>query len=130
MLSDILPTGFECGVLKGCVKSGDTIAIVLASRHGQPAVLHIEKLWDRDITLTTRLVDTAATPLLMKAVASGRLTPGSLVTHRFEMAKILEAHDTFANAATHNALKVVLKAAPSTCFRRCTPFGHADFLLT
>ena len=28
MLSDILPTGFECGVLKGCVKPGDTIAIV------------------------------------------------------------------------------------------------------
>jgi alcohol dehydrogenase len=28
MLSDILPTGFECGVLNGNVKPGDTIAIV------------------------------------------------------------------------------------------------------
>jgi alcohol dehydrogenase len=28
MLSDILPTGFECGVLKGQVKPGDTMAIV------------------------------------------------------------------------------------------------------
>jgi alcohol dehydrogenase len=28
MLSDILPTGFECGVLNGQVKPGDTIAIV------------------------------------------------------------------------------------------------------
>jgi alcohol dehydrogenase len=28
MLSDILPTGFECGVLNGKVKPGDTIAIV------------------------------------------------------------------------------------------------------
>lgn len=28
MLSDILPTGFECGVLNGQVQPGDTIAIV------------------------------------------------------------------------------------------------------
>jgi alcohol dehydrogenase len=28
MLSDILPTGYECGVLNGCVKPGDTVAIV------------------------------------------------------------------------------------------------------
>lgn len=28
MLSDILPTGFECGVLSGAVKPGDTVAIV------------------------------------------------------------------------------------------------------
>jgi alcohol dehydrogenase len=28
MLSDILPTGFECGVLSGAVKPGDTLAIV------------------------------------------------------------------------------------------------------
>ncbi len=28
MLSDILPTGFECGVLNGEVKPGDTVAIV------------------------------------------------------------------------------------------------------
>lgn len=28
MLSDILPTGFECGVLNGQVKPGDTVAIV------------------------------------------------------------------------------------------------------
>jgi alcohol dehydrogenase len=28
MLSDILPTGFECGVLNGQIKPGDTVAIV------------------------------------------------------------------------------------------------------
>lgn len=32
MLSDILPTGFECGVLNGQVKPGDTVAIVGAAR--------------------------------------------------------------------------------------------------
>ncbi|MDX1999505.1 MAG: zinc-dependent alcohol dehydrogenase family protein [Thermoanaerobaculia bacterium] len=34
MLSDILPTGFECGVLKGQVKPGDTLAIVGAGPIG------------------------------------------------------------------------------------------------
>jgi len=28
MLSDILPTGYECGVLNGAVKPGDTVAII------------------------------------------------------------------------------------------------------
>ena len=39
MLSDILPTGFECGVLKGQVKPGDTIAIVGAGPIGLAALL-------------------------------------------------------------------------------------------
>ena len=34
MLSDILPTGFECGVLNGQVKPGDTVAIVGAVPSG------------------------------------------------------------------------------------------------
>ena len=28
--------------------------------HGKPVQLHLEKLWDRNIGITTRLVDTAA----------------------------------------------------------------------
>jgi len=39
MLSDILPTGFECGVLNGRVKPGDTIAIVGAGPIGMAALL-------------------------------------------------------------------------------------------
>lgn len=39
MLSDILPTGFECGVLNGQVKPGDTIAIVGAGPIGLAALL-------------------------------------------------------------------------------------------
>ena len=30
--------------------------------HGQPATLHLETLWIRDITITTGLVDTTTTP--------------------------------------------------------------------
>ena len=165
MLSDILPTGFECGVLNGKVKPGDTVAIVGAGPvglavlltaqfyspaaifmidlddkrlavakqfgathlinsadghaahhvmeltegagvdvaieavgipatfdicqaivaagghianvgvHGKPVELHMEKLWDRNISLTTRLVDTVTTPMLLKVVRSGKLQP-------------------------------------------------------
>src|SRR5476651_443374 len=39
MLSDILPTGFECGVLNGQVKPGDTIAIIGAGPVGLAALL-------------------------------------------------------------------------------------------
>lgn len=39
MLSDILPTGFECGVLKGCVEPGKTLAIVGAGPIGLAALL-------------------------------------------------------------------------------------------
>jgi alcohol dehydrogenase len=198
MLSDILPTGFECGVLNGCVSPGDTIAIVGAGPvglaalmtsqfyspaviisvdlddnrltvakkfgatavvnssdgkavqrimemtngegvdvaieavgltttfdicqgivgtgghianigvHGKPVVLHLEKLWDRNMTLTTRLVDAVTTPMLIKALNAGHLQPGKLVTHRFKMNEILNAYDTFGNAAKHSALKVAL----------------------
>jgi alcohol dehydrogenase len=198
MLSDILPTGFECGVLNGQVKPGDTIAIVGAGPvglavlltaqfyspaaifmidlddkrlaiakkfgatslinsadgqaarhvmdltegagvdvaieavgipgtfdicqsivaaggrianvgvHGKPVELHLEKLWDRNISITTRLVDTATTPMLMKVVCSGKLRPAQLVTHRFAMTDIMKAYDTFGNAEKEGALKVVL----------------------
>ena len=198
MLSDILPTGFECGVLNGQVKPGDTIAIVGAGPvglavlltaqfyspaaifmidldekrltiakkfgatslinsadgqaarhimdltegagvdvaieavgipatfdicqaivaagghianvgvHGKPVELHLEKLWDRNISITTRLVDTATTPMLLKVVRSGKLQPAQLVTHRFAMSDIMKAYDTFGNAAKEGALKVVL----------------------
>ncbi|MEO8068261.1 MAG: zinc-dependent alcohol dehydrogenase family protein [Flavobacteriales bacterium] len=198
MLSDILPTGFECGVLNGQVKPGDTVAIVGAGPiglailmtaqfyspaaiimidvddkrlaiakefgattvvnstdghaaervmeltndagvdvaveavgipatfgiceaiiaagghianvgvHGKPVELHLEKLWDRNITLTTRLVDTATTPMLLKVVRSGKLQPGKLVTHRFALDAIMKAYDTFGNAAAEGALKVIL----------------------
>lgn len=200
MLSDTLPTGFECGVLNGAVKPGDTVAIVgvgpvglaavmtaqfyspaeifvidldnnrlevarslgattvingadgnavrrvmeltcgegvdvaieavglpetfdicqgilgagghLANVgvHGKPALLHLEKLWDRNATLTTRLVDSVTTPLLMKALRSGKLHPGKLVTHRFTLDQILTAYDIFGHAAQHGALKVALRA--------------------
>jgi alcohol dehydrogenase len=198
MLSDILPTGFECGVLNGKVKPGDAIAIVGAGPigiaalltaqfyspseiimidvddyrlsiaksfganrvinsanedavakvmsitngkgvdaaieavgipatfelceaivdagghianigvHGKSVTLHLENLWSRNITITTRLVDTVSTPMLFKTVQSGKLDPKKLITHRFRLDQIVEAYETFGNAAKEKALKVIL----------------------
>jgi alcohol dehydrogenase len=198
MLSDILPTGLECGVLNGQVKPGDTIAIVgagpiglsalLTSQfyspakiimvdvddnrlevaksfgatdvinnkdgkaaekimelthqkgvdvaieaigiplsfdvcqsivaagghianigvHGKPVQLNLDKLWDHNITLTTRLVDTVTTPMLLKTVMSGKIQPKKLITHHFEMKDFLKAYEIFGGAMQENALKVII----------------------
>jgi len=200
MLSDILPTGFECGVLNGKVQPGATVAIVgsgpvglaalltaqfyspaeiimidlddnrleVAKRfgatktinsangkavealmkltdnrgvdtaieavgvpaafelceqiiapggvianigvHGLPVALHLERLWDRNISITTRLVDTASTPMLLKVLKAGKIDPKLLITHRFKLTNILKAYETFGNAAKTKALKVILEA--------------------
>jgi alcohol dehydrogenase len=77
--------------------------------HGRPAQLHLEKLWIRDVTITTGLVDTFSIPQLMRLIASGRLDPSLFATHRFALADTMAAYDTFADAANTNAIKVVLQ---------------------
>jgi alcohol dehydrogenase len=99
-----LPPTFD--ICAGIVGAGGHLANI--GVHGKPVLLHMEKLWDRNLTLTTRLVDTVTTPMLIKAFQSGSIQPGKLVTHRFVMGDILEAYDTFGNAAKHGALKVAL----------------------
>ncbi|PZR25555.1 MAG: alcohol dehydrogenase [Citrobacter freundii] len=198
MLSDIFPTGFECGVLNGQVNPGDTVAIVGAGPiglaalltaqfysparvimidpdpnrlnvalklgatdgvnnaqssvvnevnkltenkgvdvaieavgipatfeicqdiiapggrianvgvHGKSAPLHLETLWSRNITITTRLVDTVTTPMLLKTVQAEKLKPSQLITHRFALNNILDAYDTFSRAAETRSLKVLI----------------------
>lgn len=198
MLSDILPTGFEIGVLSGQVKPGDTVAIVgagpvgmaalLTARfyspgrlimidvdpnrlelartfgatdtidsrdgtaaeklmemtggigvdvaieavgipatfdicqnaiapgghianigvHGKSVELHLEKLWIRNITLTTGLVNTNTIPMLRQTVQTGALKPAQLITHRFPLGDIIEAYRVFSDAAKEKAMKVIL----------------------
>ncbi len=200
MLSDILPTGFECGVLNGKVQPGATVAIVgsgpigmaalLTAQfyspaeiivvdlddnrlemakgfgatqtinatdgkaaekvrsltggrgvdtaieavgvpatflicedivapggiianvgvHGVKVDLHLEKLWSKNIAITTRLVDTVTTPMLLKTVQSRKIDPTRLITHHFKFDDILAAYDTFAKAASTHALKVIIEA--------------------
>jgi alcohol dehydrogenase len=77
--------------------------------HGQAVTLHLEKLWIRDITITTGLVDTFSIPQLMRLIVSGRLDPSLFATHRFRLGETMAAYDTFADAANTGALKVVLQ---------------------
>ena len=77
--------------------------------HGIKADLHLERLWDRNITITTRLVDTVTTPMLLKTVQSHKIAATKLITHRFKFGNILEAYETFGAAANTHALKVLIE---------------------
>ncbi|MEU2238408.1 alcohol dehydrogenase catalytic domain-containing protein [Streptomyces sp. NPDC018338] len=79
--------------------------------HGKPAVLHLEDLWIKDVTITTGLVDTSSTPLLLRMMAAGRLPSSSLITHRYALGQMEEAYDVFGRAADTGALKVALGGA-------------------
>jgi len=90
------------------VAPGGTIANI--GVHGHKVDLHLEKLWDRNIAITTRLVDTVTTPMLLKTVQAKKIDPKLLITHRFKLDQILEAYDAFSKAAQTHALKVVIAA--------------------
>jgi alcohol dehydrogenase len=90
------------------VAPGGTIANV--GVHGVKVDLHLERLWAQNITITTRLVDTVTTPMLLKTVQARKLDPASLITHRFAFDRILDAYETFASAASTQALKVIIEA--------------------
>jgi alcohol dehydrogenase len=98
------PQTFElCTTL---VRAGGHIANI--GVHGKPAVLHLEDLWIRNITITTGLVDTSSTPKLLGMLVAGQLDLGHMVTHRFALDDFAEAYDVFADPARTGALKVVL----------------------
>ena len=80
--------------------------------HGAPAVLHLETLWTRDVTITTGLVDTYSTPMLSSLMAAGQLDAGRFATHHFSFAEFMTAYDVFSRAEETGALKVVLTRAP------------------
>jgi alcohol dehydrogenase len=76
--------------------------------HGEPATLHLEQLWSRNVTITTGLVDTYTTPTLLRLVTSHQVDAGRFVTHHFTLDQFEEAYDVFGRAADTGALKVVL----------------------
>jgi alcohol dehydrogenase len=76
--------------------------------HGKPVTLHLERLWSRDVTMTTGLVDTSSIPTLLKLIASHQIDAERFVTHRFGFDDFIEAYDVFARANETGALKVVL----------------------
>jgi alcohol dehydrogenase len=76
--------------------------------HGTPVTLHLERLWARDVTITTGLVDTFSTPTLLRLLTSKQIDAQRFVTHRFGFDDFIHAYDVFANAGETGALKVVL----------------------
>ena len=76
--------------------------------HGKPVTLHLERLWTRDVTITTGLVDTYSTPTLLRLLTSKQIDAQRFITHRFGFDDFIHAYDVFANAGESGALKVVL----------------------
>jgi len=78
--------------------------------HGVGVNLELEKLWIRNVTIRTGLVNTNTTPMLLKTVQSGKVEPTKLITHRFKLDQIEEAYKVFGDAAQAKALKVIISA--------------------
>jgi alcohol dehydrogenase len=99
-----VPAAFELAT--SLVRPGGRVANI--GVHGEPATLHLETLWIRDVTITTGLVDTFSTPTLLRLVTSHQIDAGRFVTHHFALSEFLEAYDVFSRAGETSALKVVL----------------------
>ncbi|MCO8125966.1 zinc-dependent alcohol dehydrogenase family protein [Acidimicrobiia bacterium EGI L10123] len=99
-----VPATFELSA--ELVRPGGHVANV--GVHGEPATLHLEELWIKDVTITTGLVDTYSTPTLLKLVTSRQVDSRRFVTHHFTMDDFMEAYDVFTRAGETGALKVVV----------------------
>jgi alcohol dehydrogenase len=102
-----VPATFELAVALS--RPGGHIANI--GVHGEPALLHLEEQWIRNITITTGLVDTYSTPVLLRLVTSGQVDAGRFITHHFTLDEFDQAYDTFSRAGETGALKVVLSRA-------------------
>jgi alcohol dehydrogenase len=100
-----IPASFE--LCEQIVAPGGYIANI--GVHGKPATLHLEQLWDRNIGISTRLVDTVSTPTLLKMMRANKIDPKKLITHHFKLIDIVSAYDTFSRATVTGALKVILE---------------------
>ena len=99
-----VPATFELAV--DLVRPGGHVANI--GVHGASATLHLERIWDRNLTITTGLVDTFSTPTLLRLLASRQVDAGRFVTHHFGLEEFDKAYDVFSRAADTGALKVVL----------------------
>ncbi|MBO8164240.1 MAG: zinc-dependent alcohol dehydrogenase family protein [Brevibacillus sp.] len=98
------PVTFD--ICQQILKPGGRLANV--GVHGKPVNLRLEKLWLRNVKITTGLVSTSTTPMLLKSVQSEKIKPKQLITHRFPLDQIMQAYEVFQNAAKEKAMKVIL----------------------
>jgi alcohol dehydrogenase len=99
-----VPATFELAA--ALIRPGGRVANV--GVHGEPATLHLEDLWIRDVTITTGLVDTYSTPTLLRLIAAHQLDAQRFITHHFGLGEMMDAYDVFARAGDTGALKVVI----------------------
>jgi alcohol dehydrogenase len=99
-----VPATFELATR--LVRPGGRIANI--GVHGEPATLHLEDLWIKNVTITTGLVDAYSTGTLLKLVTSHQLDAAKFITHHFGLDEFGQAYDVFSRAADTSALKVVL----------------------
>ncbi len=94
-------------VCQRVVKEGGHLANV--GVHGQSVNFEIEKLWIKNLTITTGLVNTNTTNMLMKSCESGKIPLEKLVTHRFKFSEIEKAWEVFKNSTEHKSIKVIIE---------------------
>jgi len=99
-----IPATFELATQ--LVRPGGHIANI--GVHGEPATLHLEELWIRNVTITTGLVDTSSTPTLLRLAQGHQMDVDQFITHHFTLDQFEEAYDVFSRAGETGALKVVL----------------------
>ena len=103
-----VPATFELAVR--LARPGGRIANI--GVHGEPAALHLEEQWIRNITITTGLVDAYSTGTLLHLLTSHNIDASRFITHRFALDDFDQAYDVFGRAAETGALKVVLSRTP------------------
>jgi len=101
-----MPATFD--ICQQIIRPGGHIANI--GVHGSAVNLQIQNLWIQNITITMGLVNTNTTPMLLKTVASGKLQPEKLITHRFKLAEILKAYEVFGNPSKEKAMKVIISS--------------------
>jgi alcohol dehydrogenase len=88
------------------VRPGGSVANI--GVHGKSVELKLNELWIKNIDISMGLVNTNTLGMLLKLVQEHKLPADKFVTHEFSFDQMLEAYETFANAAMHDALKVLI----------------------
>jgi alcohol dehydrogenase len=105
-----LPETFESAI--ELVRPGGHVANV--GVHGSPATLHLERMWIKNLTITTGLVDTYSTPTLIKLIENRQIDTTPMITHRFAINDFETAYDVFGRASETGALKVLLSRSSAS----------------
>jgi len=99
-----IPATWE--ICQNIVKPGAHIANV--GVHGKKVDFSIEKLWIKNLTITTGLVNTNTTPMLLKTVSADSSDLKKMITHHFSLSELEHAYQVFLNGAEEKALKIII----------------------